>query len=299
MLLITTPTGQIGRQVLDNLLDGGGTDPIRVLVRDPGRLSPRVRDRVEVVPGSMDDVDTVAKAFAGVDSAFWVVPPDMRADSLHSHILRYTRPLLAAIDSQRVPRVVAVSSLGRPVARKAGQISAVFAMDHLVESTGVHYRSLCPPGFMENTLRQVGSIAGQGVFYGLTSGDRQTPTCATRDIAAVATDLLRDGSWTGQESVPILGPEDLSPDDIVRTLAEVLDRPVRYQRVPAGEYKATLVRNGMSEAAAQGLIDMATAIEEQDIYHAEPRTPRGTTPTTFRRWCEEVLKPRVVPSIAA
>jgi uncharacterized protein YbjT (DUF2867 family) len=293
MLLITTPTGQVGRQVLDNLLGGGGTEAIRVLARDPARLSARVRDRVEVVRGSMDDVDTVSKAFAGVDSAFWVVPPDPHADSLHDHILRYTRPLLAAIDSQRVPRVIAVSSLGRPAARKAGQISAVFAMDHLVESTGVHYRSLCPPGFMENVLRQVGSIGGQGVFYGLASGDLRTPTCATRDIAAVATELLRDGSWTGQESVPILGPEDLCPDDLARILTEVLGRPVRYQRVPAQDYKAILLRNGMSEAAAQGLIDMTTAIEEQDIYHAEPRTPRGTTPTTFRQWCEEVLKPAI------
>jgi uncharacterized protein YbjT (DUF2867 family) len=294
MLLITTPTGHVGRQVVENLLDSGGTEAIRVLVRDPARLSPRVRDRVEVVQGSLDDVDTVAKALAGVDTAFWVVPPEPRSESLHGHVLRYAGPLLAAIDSQRVPRVIAVSSLGRPVARKAGQISAIFAMDHLVESTGVHYRSLCPPGFMENMLRQLGPIGGQGVFYGLTSGDLRTPACATRDIAAIATELLLDGSWTGQESVPILGPEDVSPDDMARILSEVLDRPVRYQRVPAEDYKADLVRNGLTDAWAQGLIDMTTAIEEQDIYHAEPRTPRGTTPTTFRQWCEEVLKPAVL-----
>jgi uncharacterized protein YbjT (DUF2867 family) len=293
MLLITTPTGQVGRQVLDNLLGGGGTEAIRVLTRDPARLSPRVRDRVEVVQGSLDDVDTVTKASAGVDTVFWVIPPEPQSESLHDQLLRYVRPLLAAIDSQRVPRVIAISSLGRPVARKAGHISAVFAMDHLVESTGVHYRSLCPPGFMENMLRQVATIGGQGVFYGLTSGDLRTPVCATRDIAAVAAELLVDGSWTGQESVPILGPEDLSADDMARILSEVLDRPVRYQRIPAEDYRASLVRNGMSEAWAQGLVDMTMAIEEQDIYHAEPRTPRGTTPTTFRQWCEEVLKPAV------
>jgi len=35
------PTGQIGRQVLDNVLDSG--EPIRVIARDPSRLSARAR----------------------------------------------------------------------------------------------------------------------------------------------------------------------------------------------------------------------------------------------------------------
>jgi hypothetical protein len=28
--------------------------------------------------------------------------------------------------------------------------------------------------------------------------------------------------------------------------------------------------------------------------HVEPRTPESTIPTSFRQWCEEVLKPAVV-----
>jgi hypothetical protein len=35
---------------------------------------------------------------------------------------------------------------------------------------------------------------------------------------------------------------------------------------------------------------MAAAVE-QGIDNAEPRTPRSTTATSFRQWCEEVLKP--------
>ena len=36
MIVLTTPTGAIGRQVLDHLLDHG--EPVRVIVRDPSRL---------------------------------------------------------------------------------------------------------------------------------------------------------------------------------------------------------------------------------------------------------------------
>ncbi len=70
-IVVTTPTGRIGHQVLDNVLDS--TEAIRVIVRDPSRLSPRVRERVEVVQGSHDDLDVVTKAFAGADCVFWLV----------------------------------------------------------------------------------------------------------------------------------------------------------------------------------------------------------------------------------
>ncbi|MGW4641345.1 NmrA family NAD(P)-binding protein [Sphaerisporangium sp. NPDC004334] len=291
MIVITTPTGQIGREVLQRVLDG--PEPIRVVARDPSRLSPQVRERVEIVHGSADDAGVVDKALTGADTVFWVLPPNPRAESLPAHVLDFVRPLCDAIGRQDVKRVIGVSSLGRGTARKAGQISAIFAMDHLVESMGVSYRSLCPPGFMENMLRQVTPIRDQGVFSLAISGDRRVPICATRDIAAVAADLLLDGSWTGQESVPIHGPEDLSHNDMAQIMSEVLRRPIRYQQVTGVEYKATLIRHGATEACAQGIVDMSAAVD-QGLYDTDPRTPRSTTPTTFRQWCEDTLKPAVL-----
>jgi uncharacterized protein YbjT (DUF2867 family) len=291
MIVITTPTGQIGRQILENVLDT--EEPIRVIARDPSRLSLRARERVEVVPGSHDDIDVVMEAFADADCVFWLVPPNPHAESIQGHILDFTRPVCEAINNQGVRRVVGVSSLGRGTAKNAGQISAIFAMDDLIESTGVSYRSLCMPGFMENMLWQVEPIKRQGMFFQPISGDRKFPTCATRDIASAAAKLLLDDSWSGQDSVPVLGPEDLSFNDMAQIMSEVLQRPIRFQQIPSEAYKATLTQHGMSEAWAQGLVDMATAVD-QGVYDAEPRSPQFPTPTSFRQWCEEVFKPAVL-----
>lgn len=295
MLVITTPTGLIGHQVLDNVLDGvlDSGAPVRVIARDPSRLSPQARERVEVVQGSMDDIDVVSAAFAGADCVFWLVPPYANADSIMDYTLDFTRPACEAIKRQGVKRVVAVSSLGRGVAKNAGPVSASFAMDELIESTDVSYRALRMPGFMENMLQHVEPIKHQGMFFLPVSGDRKLPTCATRDIAAAAARLLLDDSWSGQDSVPILGPEDLSYDDMAQIMSEVLARPVRFQQVPGEAFKATLTRYGMAEVWAQGLVDMLTQID-QGIYNTEPRTPQSTTPTSFRQWCEEVFKPAVL-----
>lgn len=291
MIVITAPTGTIGHQVLENVLRS--SEPIRVIARDPSRLASQTRERVEVVQGSHGDIDVVTQAFKGADAVFWLVPPDTHAESVEAAYLDFTRPACDALQSQGVRRVVGVSALGRGVAKNAGLVSASLAMDDLIASTGVSYRALTMPSFMDNILRQVEPIKSRGMFFSPISGDRKLPTCATRDIAAAAARLLLDPSWTGQGSVPVLGPEDLSFNDMAKIMSEVLGKPMRFQQIPGEAFKAGLTGRGMSEAMAQGTLDMMVA-KNEGLDNAEPRTHKNTTPTSFRQWCEEVLKPAVL-----
>jgi uncharacterized protein YbjT (DUF2867 family) len=293
MIVVTAPTGNIGHQVLDRLLDT--TDqPLRVIARDPAKLTAQARERVDVVTGSHGDPDVLAKAFAGADTVFWLLPPDFRAASLEDAFVGFTRPAARAFAEQGVQRVVGVSALGRgtPQAAHAGHVTASLAMDDLIASTGVSYRALTMPSFMDNLLRSVDSIRTEGVFFDVIDGDRRHPTCATRDIAEVAVRLLLDDSWSGTAEVPLLGPEDLSQNEMAAVMTEVLGRPVRYQRISTEALKARMLGIGATEAMAQGMVDMMVA-KDQNMDDHEARTPSADTPTTFRRWCELVLKPAV------
>ncbi|MEV5573603.1 NmrA family NAD(P)-binding protein [Spirillospora sp. NPDC052269] len=293
MIVVTAPTGQIGRQVLGILMDAGA--PVRVIARAPARLPARVREDAEVVQGSHSDRDVLTKALTGADSVFWLVPPDPTAPSFEDRFLDFVRPFCEVITEtgDEDLRVVGVSTLGRGVARNAGQISANLATDEMIEATGVRFRALELPGFMENMLRNVPSLKAAGMFAAPVTPDRKQPAVATRDIADVAARLLLDPTWDGQEGVPVLGPEDLSADDMARVMSDVLGRPIRFQQVSPEEQKATLTGYGASEDFAQGLNDMMTAIDRDGIYHARPRTPEAGSPTSFRQWCEDVLKPAV------
>ena len=44
------------------------------------------------------------------------------------------------------------------------------------------------------------------MFFLANAADRPLATVATADVAAAAARLLLDGSWSGQESVPVAGP---------------------------------------------------------------------------------------------
>lgn len=294
MIVVTTPTGQIGAQVLSGLLDAPGTVPaVRVIARDPARLPADVRARVEVVAGSHADPAVLKEACAGADRVFWLVPPTPGAASVDGHFRDFTEPLRAVVGGDGIRRVVGVSTLGRGVAENAGQISASLAMDETIAAMDVHYRALCPPFLMENLLHQVEAIRRTGMFFLATTEDRILRTCATADIAATAVRLLLDDSWTGAEDVPLVGPDDLTPQGMAHVLSEVLGRPVRFRRTSSADYRATLVGFGASDAWAQGLADMVDSLDAQGYYGAGvPSTPE-TAPTTFRRWCEEVLRPAV------
>ena len=293
MIVITAPTGLIGHQVLSNVLGSG--EPVRVIVRDPSRLPAEARERVELVRGSHGDIGVVDRAFAGADAVFWLVPPDPHADSVDAAYVDFTRPACDAFKRHEVRRVVGISALGRgtAVAGHAGLVTASLAMDDLIASTGVSYRALTMPSFMDNLLRQVESIRNRGMFFTPISGERKLPSCATRDIAATAARLLLDDSWSGPGHAAVLGPEDLSFNDMAQIMSEMLGQPVRYQQIPAEALKNRLTGAGMSDAMAQATVDMMVA-KDQGLDNAEPRTPQSTTPTSFRQWCEEVLKPAVL-----
>jgi uncharacterized protein YbjT (DUF2867 family) len=292
MIIITTPTGAIGHQVVERLLSSA--EPIRVIARDPSRLSPAVRERVDVIAGSHSDADVVNRAFADADAVFWVVAPDPRAKSVEAAYIDFTRPACDAFKKHRVKRVIGISALGRgtPWAAKAGLVTASLKMDDLIASTGVGYRAVTNPSFMDNLLRQVELIKNQSMFALPISGDLKQPSACTRDIATTAANLLLDQSWTGVASVPVLGPEDLSYNDMAQIVSEVLGKSIRFQQISAESLKARLMERGMSEAMAQGNVDMWNAYS-QGLDTAETRTPASTTPTSFRQWCEEVLKPRL------
>ncbi|MDF3294246.1 NAD(P)H-binding protein [Streptomyces silvisoli] len=287
MIVVTTPTGRIGRQILDLLV--GGPEDIRVITRDPARLPPHVRESVEVVPGSHHDSAVVDAAFTDADCVFWLVPPNPRAERPVDYYLAFTRPACEAITRHGVRRVVGVSSLGHEYGHHAGLLTAAFAMDGLIEATGVGYRALRPPFFLENLLGQAEQIRDRGVFSLANSADRPLRTVATHDIAVAAAMLLLDASWSGQNSVPVIGPDDLSPNDMAQVMSDVLARPIRFHQISAADYKAMALAHGAAEGSAQGLVDMAVA-QNDGIYDGSSPTS-GRTATGFRQWCEDVLRP--------
>jgi uncharacterized protein YbjT (DUF2867 family) len=289
MIVITAPTGQIGSKLVTSLLRQ--SEPVRLVVRDPGKLSAEVRERAEIVVGSHRERDVLDRALDGADALFWLMPAAATASSPYEAYVTASIPGADAVVRHAVPRVVIVSALGRGSQVYAGHISASHAMEDLFRSTGAHVRALALPTFMDNILRQVATIRN-GVVSGTLPAGYTMPWIATKDIAALAAEYLLDRTWTGQDAVEVLGGEDLSYQDVAATLTDVLGTPVRYERGDRAAVGQFLVGRGFSEAMARSMMDMDLA-GERGINNATPRTAANTTPTTFREFAVEAVKPAV------
>ncbi|MFB7057564.1 NAD(P)H-binding protein [Streptomyces vinaceus] len=290
MIVITAPTSTIGRRLVDDLLEAGA--PLRLVVRDPARLAPHVRERAEVVVGSHGDAAVIDRACAGAKAVFWLAPADPAAPSAEAAYLDFTRPACEAFARHGVRRVVGISALGRgtPMAAHAGPVTASLAMDDLIAASGVAYRAVVCPSFMHNLLHQTGALREQRAFFMTIDPDLKSPFVATADIAATSARLLLDDSWRGSGEVACLGPEDVSPHEMAQTISEVLGTEIGYRQIPGAALKERMTGFGMTGAMAQAMVDMFDA-KNQGLDNAAPRTPGSTTPTTFRKWCESTLKP--------
>ncbi|MFJ4861966.1 NAD(P)H-binding protein [Streptomyces sp. NPDC088748] len=295
MIVITAPTGNIGSHLLSLLLESAPAhETLRVVVRDPARLSDAVRDRVEVITGSHGDAEVAGRAFEGADAVFWLVPADASLTPEDAYC-GFTRPAAKALVAHGVGHVVGVSALGRgtPVAHRAGLVTASLAMDDLIAGTGVAYRALACPSFFENLLEDAAAIRETGVFTDAVDADHKAPRAAVADIAAVAAGLLLNRSWSGIDSIPVLGPQDLSPNDLARIMTEQLGRPVRYEQQPLDELYTDLLGHRIDEAFARAVVDMKRA-KSEGLDAGVTRTPATGSPTTFQEWCARTLEPAVL-----
>ena len=288
MIVVTTPTGNIGGVVVQKLLEAGRS--IRVIARDPSKLSQQIRDKADVVKGSHSDTKLMSEALKGADSVFFCVPPSMQMTNADAYYLSFATAAADAIKANSIKRAVTITSGGRGV-KNAGLINASHLADDVIKATGIHCRSLLCGAFMENMLGQIQPLKYQGTFSMGRSATLKFPTVAASDIGAVAAKFLLDDSWTGQEDVPVHGAEDLSNNDLAAIVSDVLGKPIRYQELPKDKFKEVVVQYGATEATARSLVEMFVAAEEQGLYKFEPRTAESTTPTTFRQWCETTLKP--------
>lgn len=290
MILVTTPTGDIGARVLQYLADA--TRDVRVIVRDPSKLPDDVRRRVEVVEGSHAERAVIEPALDGVRSVFWLPPGDPTEPSAESAYVEFSRPFAEVLPGSGVAHVVGISALGRGWSKPAGHVSASLAMDDMIAATDVHYRALACASLMDNVARQVDPILNDGVFFAPTPGGLELPHVAKADVATVAAQLLLKPDWRGVEEVPLYGPDDISHDGMARTLSDVLGKPVRFQEMPMEQFEGMMASFGASEGMVRAYALMMSAKNEGMDTMTRP-VPRENTPTTFRQWCEDELRPRV------
>lgn len=285
-IAVTTPTGNVGRHVVDLLLRAG-LHPT-VLVRDPDRLAPAVRDRVRAVAVDQGDREAVLAATAGVDALFWVNPPNTADDPVAEHA-RVGAIAADAVRTRGIARTVFQSSVGAERRHGAGEIDGLARTEELLDATGASVLHLRCGYFFTNLLYQL-DVVRSGVLPVLLPLEQPMPWVAPRDIAETAVVRLLSTDWSGRHVQAVHGPTDLTWNQAAAIISEATGHPVRAERITDDEQRSQLLSFGMTPGQVEAIMGMSTGLRE-DFVPEQVRDASTTTPTTLGSWAYDVLRP--------
>lgn len=288
-IVINTPNGNIGRQLALLLLDAG--EAITVISRDAAKAAPLAERGARVVEGSIEDEAVLRDAFEGATGLFWLTPPNL-APGFHAKARENAERAASLAKAAGIERVVVLSSTGAHSGPGVGPVSALRPVEEAFEAALPNVVGLRAGFFMENYLRDLGTIAAMGKIFSPAQADHRVPVVATADIARRASELLEDG-FEGHLALGVHGPRDLSPRESAAILAEALGRPVEYVQVTPEQALGGMVEAGVPEYAAGQYVEMFGALNEGRMDPAEPRNAASTTSTELHDFATQVLRPAV------
>ena len=219
-ILITGATGNIGRQVVQQLVNRGAD--VRALVRNPSKAS--FPAGVDVVQGDLLDVDSLRLAFKGVSTLFLLnaVVPDEFTQALIS---------LNLAREAGIERIVYLSVIHSDKYVNVPHFAGKFGVERMLEQMGFGATILRPAYFMDNerTIKDV--VTGYGV-YPMPIGSKGLAMIDARDIGEIAAiELLRRERASGPlplERINLVGPDTLTGDTVAAIWSGVLNRPISY-----------------------------------------------------------------------
>ncbi|MBD2000872.1 NmrA family NAD(P)-binding protein [Leptolyngbya sp. FACHB-541] len=296
-IAIAGATGNTGGRIAQQLIEAGAT--VTVLVRNPEKLHPVIRQNAILHQGSLEDTQFVIEATQGVEALYWVVPYNFGAANFRAYQHHVGTIAAAAIAANQIPYVVNLSSNGAHLPQGMGPISGLYEVEQQLNAAAQNIIHLRPGFFMENYLMQLEPIRTANSVFLPVAGDRRLAMVATQDIAAVAAKLLLQRDWSGYSVLGLHGPTDLSFDEAATILSQELGRLIVHVSITSEQFRSSLLQIGARENVAADYVEMWQGLSNPEYTPAEPRTSQTTTPTTFPQFVREQLLPQLSQLIPA
>jgi len=281
-------TGNIGSRIAEILLAAGV--PVRVSGRERGRLGPLASKGAESWPGDIEDTAFLKRAFSGVRGAFILIPPRYDAPDIREYQDRLGASLVAALSKAKVPRIVALSSIGAHLDKGTGPILGLHNLEtRLGTLKEAEVVCLRPAYFMENHLWNIPLIRSQGINGSPIRGDVPLPMIATEDIADATARLFVEGVFHGHEVRYLLGPRDLTMSEATRIIGAAIGKPeLKYVQFSEEDARKTLAGAGMSASVLEAMLKMQHGFNVGIIRPTRERSMENTTPTTLEYFTKSV-----------
>ena len=280
IVLATGATGTVSTALLGALKGKPGLR-LRALVRDPAKAEALKKDGVEVVAGDLEEPDTLAEAFDGVDILWLLTPASALEPSMGSNAI-------VAAKRANVKHIVRNSAIkaGHDAPNRNGRLHAL--VEEALKASGIPWTIIRPHYYMQNLLSSANSVASDGMLY-MNMGEAPVGMIDGRDVGMFAAKVIeRPDTHAGKIYSPT-GPERTTMAAAADTLGEILGKPVTYVALPQEAAQQAMLGFGLSRWFVGNVVDYGRVYSEGwgDFITTDFKDVTGQEPRSFKRFAAD------------
>jgi NAD(P)H dehydrogenase (quinone) len=258
---VTGASGQLGRLVVQGLLERCEAADIVAIVRDPGKAADLAAMGVELRVASYDDRASLDAALAGLDKLLLISSSEVgRRFPQHKNV----------IDAAKATGVKHLVYTSAPKATTSALILAPEhkATEEYLAASGIPYTVLRNNWYTENYAQSVRSAKETGVLVA-AAGSGRVASASRADYAEGAAVVLTGEGHEGRV-YEFSGDHAWDYNELAAAIAEVTGSECSYKPVEPKELAATMMAAGLDEGTAGFVATLDANIAEGTLAEATP-----------------------------
>ena len=256
-IVITGATGQLGRHVIEALLERNvPADSIVATGRSIEKLSNFVARGVRATAMDYDDAASVAQALKGATKVLLI------SGSAVGQRVEQHRTVIEAAKAEGV-ELLAYTSIANADTTRMKLATEHQATESILKESGVPFVLLRNSWYIENYTDQLPGTLAQGALAG-SAGNGKVSGASRADYAQAAAAVLVAEHQAGK-IYELGGDEAFTLDELAAEISAASGKSIEYRDLPADQYADLLTGAGVPEGFAQILADTDLGIGRGDL----------------------------------
>lgn len=283
MIILTGANGQLGKAVVERLLERVPAEQIGVSVRDPAKAHELEERGVRVRRGDFSEAASLAHAFEGA-SRVLITPANLTGESR----LRMHRTAIEQAKAAGARRVLYASHMAASPTSLFPPMPDHAATEDMLRESGLAFTAL-RNGFYAASGAQI-------IKFAVETGELVAPEdgpfswTAHIDLAEAAAIALTDERLDGVTAA-LTGSEAIDMAGVAAIASEITGRPIRRVVVSEEKARADAAAQNLPEEAVRMRLGLFAAARQGEFARVDPTLSEliGRPPTSMRKVLEETL----------
>lgn len=265
-------TGTIGVELI-NLLSASEVDTIS-FYRDESKV--RNLPFIKWVKVDLNNLEELSSNLQGVKSLFLLTGNNPGFSKAQIDVVKTAK-------KSGVNHIVKLSALGASPRSKSPLLLEHWEVEQAIEESDLSWTFLRPHMFMQNWITDIaGTIKEEGKIYSAV-GDGKVPSIDTRDISAVAKEVLLNPEKHNGKKYVLTGGKAVGYDELAEALSQATNKQIVYNPLSMDEMRARMEKQGLSKKLIDSLLALSAyqkaggatervSDDVKNILNREPKT---------------------------